>query len=189
MERLPPSLDAEAIDPVEAIVLPESQTLPWTFAGRGRGLLLLISVLGLCAFFLPWVEIRMPESAIRSGFDLARGRAGWLWGGAAGWLVLVPLVGTRRTVTGMRGVRAICVALAALTLVETSMLFLLPPHSRQHVPVEIAWRWGLYTSALLSLLGAFAAMRFGGSLRDLPSVVRDAKSSDPDETSHGETLH
>ncbi len=104
MENLPESLDVAA-DELEAgeIVLPEQRRLPWNYFGRNRGALLLIALLGLGLFFAPWVELRMPEFSVRSGFDLARGRAGWLWGGAAGWLVTLPLVWTRRTIQRLRG--------------------------------------------------------------------------------------
>src|SRR6201996_8793141 len=105
MENLPPSFDAAAAEhEAGELVLPEQRILPWNYFGRMRGALLVIALVGLGAFFMPWVELRMPEMDVRSGFDLARGRAGWLWGGAAGWLVMLPLVWTRRTITRMRGV-------------------------------------------------------------------------------------
>ena len=190
MENLPPSFDAAAAE-LEAgeVVLPEQRVLPWNYFGRGRGLLIVIALLGLIAFFLPWVELRMPEEEVRSGFDLARGRAGWLWGGAAGWIVIVPLVWTRRTIARMRGVRLVIALLAAMTLVEAGMLLSLPPHARHHAPLDLVWRWGIFASLSVGLAGVLAAFRFGGHLRDLPSIVTDLTSPDPTETSSGETLH
>jgi hypothetical protein len=190
MENLPPSFDAVA-DELEAgeLVLPELRPLPWNYFGRMRGALLVIAVLGLATFFTPWVELRMPDLDVRSGFDLARGRAGWLWGGAAGWLVILPLVWTRRTIQRMRGVRLVTVLLAALTLVEVGMLLSIPPHPQHHVPVQITWRWGIYASLVTSLFGILAALRLGGNLQDLPRIVTDLSSADPAETSSGQTLH
>ncbi len=190
MENLPESLDV-AVDEHEAgeVVLPEQRVLPWNYFGRNRGALLLVAALGLALFFAPWVELRMPEESVRSGFDLARGRAGWLWGGAAGWLVTLPLVWTRRTVQRLRGVRLVTVLFAAMTLIEAGMLLSTPPKAQHHVPLEIVWRWGIYASLVTSIVGIFTAARLGGTLRDLPRVVTDISSVDPTESSSGETLH
>ena len=190
MENLPQSLDVAA-DEHEAgeVVLPERRPLPWNYFGRNRGALLLIALLGLGLFFAPWVELRMPEFSVRSGFDLARGRAGWLWGGAAGWLVTLPLVWTRRTIERLRGVRLVTALFAAMTLIETGMLLSTPPQAQHHLPLEIVWRWGIYGSLLTSIAGIAAALRLGGSLQDLPRIVTDISSPDPGQTSSGETLH
>jgi hypothetical protein len=190
MENLPQSLDVAA-DELEAgeLVLPEQRPLPWNYFGRNRGALLLIALLGLATFFAPWVELRMPDLSVRSGFDLARGRAGWLWGGAAGWLVMLPLVWTRRTIHRLRGVRFVTAMFAAMTLIETGILLSMPPHAQHHVPLEIVWRWGIYASLGTSLLGVAVALRLGGKLADLPRIVTDISSVDPTETSSGETLH
>ena len=190
MENLPPSFDAVA-DEAEAgeIVLPEQRPLPWNYFGRMRGALLLIAVAGLLAFFTPWVELRIPDLDVRSGFDLARGRAGWLWGGAAAWLVILPLVWTRRTISRLRGVRLVTALLASMTLVEVAMLRSIPPHAQHHLPLQIEWRWGLYASLVTSLLGIASAFRLGGNLEQLPRIVTDLSSADPGETSSGQTLH
>jgi hypothetical protein len=190
MENLPPSFDALA-DETEAgeIVLPERRLLPWSYFGRMRGTLMVIALIGLSLFFAPWVELRMPDLDVRSGFDLARGRAGWLWGGAAGWLVILPLVWTRRTIERMRGVRLVTVLLAAMTLIEVATLLTLPPHPQHHVPLQLEWRWGIYASLLTSLVGVAAAVRLGGDLRDLPRIVTDLSSANRAETSSGQTLH
>jgi ribosomal protein L32 len=190
MENLPPSFDAAA-DELEAgeVVLPERRPLPWNYFGRMRGALLILAIIGLLTFFAPWVELRMPDLDVRSGFDLARGRAGWLWGGAAGWLVILPLVWTRRTIERMRGVRLIAVLLAAMTSVEAAMLLSVPPHAQHHMPLQIVWRWGIFASLITSLTGVAAALRFGGTLQDLPRIVTDLSSGDPSETSSGQTLH
>lgn len=190
MENLPQSHDAAADDrEAGELVLPEERPLPWNYFGRGRGALILIALLGLLLFFTPWVELRMPESSVRSGFDLARGRAGWLWGGAAGWLVTLPLVWTRRTIARLRGVRFVTALFAAMTSVEAGMLLSLPPRASHHMPLELTWRWGIYASLATSVLGVIAALRLGGKLTDLPRIVTDIASPDTTETSTGETLH
>jgi hypothetical protein len=190
METLPRSLDVAADELATGeIVLPEQRPFPWSYFGRGRGALLIIALVGLALFFAPWVELRMPEFSVRSGFDLARGRAGWLWGGAAGWLVTLPLVWTRRTIQRLRGVRLIAALFAALTLIEAGMLLSIPPRAQHHVPLEIVWRWGIYASLVTSLTGIVAALRLGGRLQDLPAIVSNIASPDPSQTSSGETLH
>jgi len=190
LENLPPSLDA-SVDELEAgeQVLPEQRVLPWNYFGRMRGALLAIAALGLLTFFTPWVELRMPDLDVRSGFDLARGRAGWLWGGAAAWFVLLPLIWTRRTIARMRGVRMVCALLASMTLIEVAMLLSTPPRPSHHVPLALVWRWGIYASLLTSLVGIAAALRLGGNLRALPRIIADVSSPDAGETSSGQTLH
>src|SRR4030095_826946 len=117
-----------------------------------KGVLLLLGLLGLVAFFLPWVEMTQPEIASYSAFDLARGRAGWLWGGAVGWFILLPLVWTRRTIYDMRGVRIICGVSAAMTLVEVLMMVGLPPQGNRLVHIEFSWGTGLYASGVVAAL-------------------------------------
>ncbi len=192
MSQLPPSLDALEEEAAQGrITFPENKLLPTTYMGRGRGALLALSALGLFAFFLPWVELTAPESVVYSAFDLARGRAGFLWGGATAWLVMIPLVITRRTIARMRGVRVVTVMFAAMTLTETLMLWLMPPR-RGMTPLELHFRYGLFVSAGISLVGMVVAARFGGSLDKLPEFLLDAAEPAPDEpreNSDGQTLH
>jgi hypothetical protein len=195
MAQLPPSLDALE-DEVEQgkVTFPEDQLLPSTYMGSGRGALLVLSALGLVAFFLPWVELTAPESVVYSAFDLARGRAGFLWGGATAWLVMIPLVVTRRTISRMRGVRVVTVMFAAMTLTEVLMLCLLPPR-RGATPLELHFRYGLFASGAISLIAIAVAARFGGSLDKLPKFLLDTRQAPVDqtrssaETSEGRTLH
>jgi hypothetical protein len=195
MNQLPPSLDALEDEAEQGqITLPEDQPLPSTYLGRGRGALMALSVAGIAAFFLPWVELTSPESVVYSAFDLARGRAGWLWGGVTAWLVLIPLVLTRRTITRMRGVRIVTIMFAAMTFTEVMMLWLLPPR-RGITPLELHFRYGLFLSGAISLLGVAVATRFGGTLDNLPKFLLDTRAPAPtggthvSETSDGRTLH
>lgn len=186
MHSLGLSHDAELED-AEPPRLPEHEPLAWYELGHGRGALMALCVLGLCLFFVPWVEVIRPDSVVRSGYDLARGRAGWLWGGASGYLVLLPLTFTRRTVAQLRGVRLVCVLLASLTLCEAAMLMLLPPRGHGLVPVAIEWQAGLYASAAVSLLATIAGALLGGALPPLPAAIE--KSPAPVHAQNGRTLH
>jgi hypothetical protein len=195
MNQLPPSLDALEEDAEQGkIALPEDQLLPPLYLGRGRGALVALSAAGIVSFFLPWVELTAPESVVYSGFDLARGRAGWLWGGLTAWLVMIPLVLTRRTIARMRGVRIVTMLFAAMTITEVLMLALLPPR-RGLTPLELHFRYGLFLSGAISLLGVAVAARFGGSLHNLPKLLLDTRTTsahdaaEQNETSHGQTLH
>jgi hypothetical protein len=195
MSQLPPSLDALEHEAEEGkITFPEDQPLPTSYMGRGRGALLALSGLGLLAFFLPWVQLDAPESAVYSAFDLARGRAGFLWGGFTAWLVMIPLVLTRRTINRMRGVRIVTAMFAAMTFTEALMLWLLPPH-RGKTPLELHFRYGLFLSGAISLVAVAVAARFGGSLDKLPKFLLDSRQGTDRarerraETSAGQTLH
>ena len=195
MSQLPPSLDSLEDEAEQGkLTLPEDQLLPTTYMGSGRGALIALSVLGLVGFFLPWVELTIPDAVTYSAFDLARGRAGWLWGGATAWLVMIPLVLTRRTISRMRGVRVVTIMFAAMTLTEALMLWLLPPR-RGAAPLELHFRYGLFLSAANSLVAIAVASRFGGRLDNLPKFLLDTRqpagSDDAPvaETSEGRTLH
>jgi hypothetical protein len=187
MQKLGPSHDAAIDEEPAPLAFPEDEPLGWDAWGRGRGALLVLAALGLGFFFSPWVEISLPESVVRSGFDLARGRAGWLWGGAVGYMVLIPLVWTRQTITRMRGVRVAVTMLAVLTLAEVVMLYFLPPTRRGPVPFAFEWRWGLFASGLVSLAATIVGMRFGGALPPLPNQGDAAAASTA--RASGETLH
>jgi hypothetical protein len=180
-ERLPPSADAEReageLGEAAQPVLPEDERLAWNELRRGRGALLALAIAGLVFFFVPWVALEMPEDVVRSGYELARGRAGWLWGGATGFLVLIPLVWSRRTIRSMLGARPISAMLASLTLIEVCMLVALPPRGGR-LPVELHWAWGLYASGLVSLAATIVALRFGGRLPPLASSEPTPESSE-----------
>jgi hypothetical protein len=103
---------------------------------------------------------------------------------------MIPLVWTRRTIAKMRGVRIVAVAFAALTLIEVGMMLSMPPQSSRLRPVELAWSFGIYASAVFSVIGVAVATRFGGRLDDLPAVPwHDGHGRRQRESSEGETLH
>src|SRR4051812_29022135 len=69
--KLPPSYDAKIEYPEEPVP-PHMETLPWTYLGRNRALLLGLAILGVAAFFMPWVHETAPELRTLSGFGLAK---------------------------------------------------------------------------------------------------------------------
>ncbi len=73
LAKLPPSYDA-AVEYPEEPTPPHMETLPWTYLGRNRGLLLLLAAAGLAAFFAPWIRETAPDLATISGYELARSK-------------------------------------------------------------------------------------------------------------------
>lgn len=177
MDRLPPSRDAE-LDELDQPGRgpPDEQPLAWNDFGHGRGALLIVAAAGLAAFFMPWIALTRPEELSLSGFDLAR-RAGWLWGGAIGWFLLIPLIWTRRTPGRLRGVRVISAVFAGMTVLEVGVLLALPPAPRAYA-VEFSMQFGLYLSALLSVVGVGLAVRLGGTT-PAPGPRSTAGDGDP----------
>lgn len=153
---------------------PEDRPLSWRNWGHGRGLLALCSVLGLSLFFGPWIELTRPNLESLSGFDLASTRGFWFGGGAAAWLVNLPLVVSRRTLNQMRGVRIVCTLLCALTACQALLLITLAPQS-ELIPVQYAWGWAFWGSSLVSVVAALLAANFGAA----PSEPRRATSEAP----------
>jgi hypothetical protein len=147
------------------------ERLPWTFAGRNRALLAAIAVLGLAAFFAPWVSETAPDLQVLSGFDLAR-LSRFFWAPAVAWLVTLALVISRRSIYKMRGSRVAVAFLAGVALVTVVLLIARPPQSSHYRVVRIEWCWGLYSSGAVALAGVVAAFRFGGRLDDIPTQKR-----------------
>jgi len=180
LERLPPSL---AVIEEQAAEWeqnpPEDQQRAWLDFSHGRGLMLGIAVFSLLCFWLaPWVDISSPTTATRSGYSLARGPIGWLWGGAVAWGVSMALVLSRRSLSQMRGIRPILIVFAAMTASEIVLLLFLSPQGTAQLRYAYEWAWGLYASLALSFAGIVAGLRFGGAplpgpRTPLASVARD----------------
>jgi hypothetical protein len=164
LHRLPASPEAALEQAVRwERTRPEDIPLPWRDLRRGRGLLLALALASLVVFALaPWVTLSAPHAEQRTGLSLARGPLGFLWGGALAWFVAFTLVLSRRTIAEMRGVRAVLMAFAAMTLSEVAVLLVMSPQGSRHVQVVYAWAWGLYAALGLSLAGVLVAARFGG---------------------------
>lgn len=129
---------------------------------KGRGLLLLLALLGLLSYALPWFSQTLPETRVLSGFQLARTHVGWLWGGAVGWFILIPLVISRRSIAAMRGVRMISAVFASLTATEVLVFVNITSSRQSQIIVQFAWEWGIWVSCFISALGACIAVTFGG---------------------------
>jgi hypothetical protein len=147
---------------------PDEVVLPITYAGRGRGALLALAVMGLVAFFLPWVREFAPEDQVLSGLDLAR-RLGWIWAPAVAWFVLVPLVVSRRSVARMRGARVAVAFLAAMALVTVIVRVAAAPTSTALRTVRFTWGEGLWATAAIAVAVLVVAARFGGRAHAAPS--------------------
>lgn len=164
MQRLPPSLEEAEREAAEwEQTPPEDRRVAWYEPRHGRGALLGLAVVSLVSFwFAPWVIISSPYDAVRSGQSLASGPLGFLWGGAVAWGVVAALVLSRRTPRQMRGVRAITMALAAMTSTEIGLLMFNSPQSSRGVPFVYEWGWGLWLSLACSVAGVAFGWRFGG---------------------------
>jgi hypothetical protein len=177
-DKLPPSHDAHA-EEGGVPALPETETLPWTYLGRGRGVLFALALVGIPLFFLPWIHLRLPYEQDLSAFDLSRHRLGWLWAVAVAWTVLIPTVLSRRSITKMRGARIAAAFLAAIPAISVGILLAKPPHGA-FFKVQFAFGLPLYATLALSLVGVVTALRFGGPTDDI-KVSRGS--------SRGQTLH
>jgi hypothetical protein len=163
-EKLPPS--AHAADEDGLPVRPEDELLPRAYLARGRGLLVALGVAGIAAFFLPWVEVTLPDVVSLSGFDLAR-RLGWVWGAGVAWSVLVPTVLSRRTIRQMRGARVAAAFLATVPATTAAVLLARPPHGGHGVPLHFTFGPALYATLALSAIGFVAGALFGGRADDI----------------------
>lgn len=177
-DKLPPSLDAHAEDG-GVPTMPETEKLPLTYLGRGKGLLLAVALIAFPLFFLPWIHLTSPYTEELSAFDLSRHRLGWLWADAVAWIVLVPTVLSRRSIVQMRGARVAAAFLSAIPAISTLILLAKPPHGTLFT-VRFSYGMPLYATLAVSLIGVVLALRLGGSTDD----IRVRKGS-----SKGQTLH
>jgi hypothetical protein len=164
-EKLPASDDALAEDGLPRE--PDAEPLPPAYLGRGRGPLALLAFAGLVAFFLPWVNVTLPDVLALSGFDLAR-RLGWAWGAGVAWFILVPTVLSRRSIRQMRGARVAAAFLAAVPGTTVGILLARPPHGGHGVPLHFTFGPAMYATLGLSLVGVAVAVVFGGRADDIP---------------------
>lgn len=178
LAKLPPSYDAKVEYPDEPIP-PHMETLPWTYAGRGRAALVAIAALGFIAFFAPWIREQAPELRELSGYNLAQLR-GYFWAPAAAWFVMIPLVVSRRSIFKMRGARVAVAFLAGIVLTTVAVRLGFTPRSTAIRPAQWEWAWGLYATGGLAIAAMLAAISFGGRVDDLPTKQRRAG----DETLH-----
>lgn len=146
--------------------------LSWTYPGRGRALLAALALAGLLAFFGPWVQESAPDLIRYSGFDLGI-RLRWVWAAGIAYLVMIPLVLSRRSVHAMRGARFAVGFLAAVAVLTVAVRLLFVPQGSALRPVRYEWGWGLYVCGAIGLAIMAAATRFGGDLKDLPEVSED----------------
>jgi hypothetical protein len=165
-EKLPPSYEAtlEADWPNE----PEWENLPLLYPGRGRAALVLIAALGFAAFWVPWIQMSVPETMTLSGYEISR-ILGWPWGCAVGWAMMLPTVLSRRSVAKMRGARVAAALFCAVPLM-TSLILLLSPPRRGPIPLKFEFGPGLYFTVILAVIALPFALRFGGRLDDLPTA-------------------
>jgi hypothetical protein len=164
LDKLP--LSDDALHEEGAPVEPESEALPVAYLGRGRGPLAAVALLGLVAFFLPWIQITMPDVLALTGCSLAQ-RLGWAWGSGVAWFVLVPIVLSRRTIVQMRGARVAAAFLAAVPGMTVVVLVARPPHASHGVPLRFTFAPALYATLGLSLLAVGIAAIFGGRIDDI----------------------
>jgi hypothetical protein len=157
---------------------PEHDVLPVTYLGRSRGAILALALVGVALFMLPWIDMALPYTARLSGWDLSR-RMGWSWAALAAWVVLIPTIGSRRTIFTMRGARVAAAFLSAMPALTGCILLALPPSSTL-IPVRIQFDWPIYATIAVSLVAVAFSVRLGGSLDVL--VAKKGSSA-------GETLH
>jgi hypothetical protein len=181
-ESLPPSPHALAeLDPDDedgVPLAPEHEPFRALYPGRGRGPLVGLGLVGIALFFLPWVHLTLPYTALLSGFDLAR-RVGWSWAGGVAWTVLVPTVASRRTIAQLRGARVAAAFLAGIPGLTAAILVAFPPHGGI-IPLVFTYGWPLWTTLAASLVGVGLAVRLGGRIDDI-AVARG--------TSEGQAVH
>lgn len=165
-------------------VSPEDEVMPWGYWGRARGPLIVLCVLGLVAFCLPWVHTFTPDRRVFTGIDIAR-RTGLTWAAGVAWFTLLPVLMSRRTIRTMLGARLVVAMLGAVPAICTLVLLMNPPSSAEArgVTVHLRYTWdpAIYATLVLGLVtAAVGALRFGGR----PDDIKVTKGSSANHTLH-----
>jgi hypothetical protein len=177
--KLPPSptLQLEK-DPWDEELGPEHDRLPWSYVPRGRAAAVVLSLVGVALFLLPWIDVALPYTAQLSGWELSHAM-GWSWGALVAWIVLAPTVASRRSIAQLRGARVAAAFLAAVPGLTAIILLAFPPH-RDIIPVRLHFDWPIYATLVVSFVAVLTGVRLGGRLDVL--VAKRGSSA-------GETLH
>lgn len=177
LESLPPSAEALAEEFQDA---PIDQPFGFLFLGAWRGFALAANAVGLLLFFVPWFVLERPDAVSLSGADLARSNAPWLFGGALGFALNVPLLLSRRTLRQLDGVRGIAVTFALMTACEVIVLVAKPPLESSYFSARLSLALGLWLSLGASLVAAFSCLRLGqAAIGELSGAARRARSAHP----------
>lgn len=153
-----------------------------------RGIMLATAGGSLLVFgWAPWLHITAPYLQSRSGYDLASGTLGWLWGGAFAWLTVAVLVASRRSPFQMRKLRPLLLVLSAMTVSELGLLLAIPPTQPERVQFVYHFGWGLFAALGLALLGCGCSFVFGG-IRHREATTR-AKGLHESQPPIDEALH
>jgi hypothetical protein len=175
-EKLPPSYEAATEDGVP--IQPIHEKLPLTYIGRGKGILAAIGLVGLAMFFFPWIHVKVPDVMILSGWQLGKS-LGWAYGAGVAWMVLVPVVLSRRTLAQMFGARVAAAFLCAIPGMQALVLHTFPPRTLYYT-LGFDFTWSFWVTIALSIIGVIVSLRLGGRPDDID--VRRGTSS-------GQTVH
>jgi hypothetical protein len=174
LAKLPLSHDAAALDPTPN--LPEREVLPITYLGRGKGILIGLSLVGLFLFFQPWIAMTIPEEKHFMGFHLARIQ-GWPWAAFTGWFVLLPTVLSRRSIVKMQGARVACAFLSLMPF-ATALMYLLKRQGKiAHLTIRFEYTWAVWATLICGLLGVFVSAFLLGGKRTLTAVLGAQKEA------------
>lgn len=163
-------------------VSPDEETLPWTYLGRARGALVAVGAAGIGAFLLPWSHEIAPENQDLTGPMIAS-HLGWMWAPLVAWMVMIPLVLSRRNVFRMRGARVAVGFLGGVTLMTVLVRLVFKPASSSSAldPHFSEHAIGVYLSGALSLAAIALSFVFGGRIDVLSTKKANLASQ--------ETLH
>jgi magnesium-transporting ATPase (P-type) len=185
-DKLPLSHDAMAEGFVPT--LPELEPKPFLYWKRNRGVLALIALLGIALFFMPWIDMKIPEERTISGFQLSR-RHVQTWCVLVAWMVLAPTVLSRRSILKMRTARVTTAFLAAIPGLSIVLLALQRQKSAFYT-ISYTHTAAFWATLLLSVLGIAFSWKFGGPLDDIdvasakPAGGRQAAPQPPSDSLH-----
>jgi hypothetical protein len=102
-----------------------------------------------------------PERRALSGPEIARHLA-WMWAPLVSFMVMLPLVLSRRSISRMRGARVAVAFLGGMALITAAVRALFPPARNSLDPHLLEWGVGLYATGAIAVASIIVAARFGG---------------------------
>ncbi len=180
LAKLP--LSHDAVSEGSVVSAPEMERVPFHFAGKGRGLLVLLAAVGLALFLMPWIHRTLPEDSLLTGPGVSN-RLGWTWACGVAWFLLIPFALSRRTIHHMQTGRVAVAFLAAIPGITAAALFANPPKPQRlpmglELPLRFTWCWALYATLVTSVVAIVVASMFGGR-RKAPRVAKPVAEKTP----------
>ena len=125
-----------------------------------------------------------PAVLLLTTLVLAR-KLGWSWAPLIAWMVLLPLVLSRRSIFKMQGARAAAFLMSLFPAATILMLYFKPRPNWMYFTVRYEFQPAFWATLVLSVVAIVISLRFGGTSRVVTVQAQSPTAKrDPSATLH-----